>query len=172
MADLAADKGERAKYGKATAMLNDTLNHALAYARDSGVLSQEQMDAIIKSNPIYVSFRRMMGEDGIPGGPAGKKFAARNPLYNYEGSDRKIADPFGATIDNMRVLIAMADRNRLAGAIVGLAKSGKYPGEIEAIQTKDMNLKALPDSTSQALQVYGTGSRGIGDNGGPAIDPE
>ena len=172
MADLAADKGERAKYGKATAMLNDTLNHALAYARDSGVLSQEQMDAIIKANPIYVSFRRMMGEDGIPGGPAGKKFAARNPLYNYEGSDRKIADPFGATIDNMRVLIAMADRNRLAGAIVGLAKSGKYPGEIEAIQTKDMNLKALPDSTSQALQVYGMGSRGIGDNGGPAIDPE
>ncbi|HXQ45715.1 MAG TPA: M15 family metallopeptidase, partial [Caulobacteraceae bacterium] len=157
-AALAANEGERAKYAKATAMLNDTLNYGLRYARDSGVLSTAQMEAIIKANPIYMSFRRIMGDDGVPGGASqATKFAARNPLYKFEGSDRQISDPFGATIDNLRVLISMADRNRLAGSVVGLAESGKYPGEIEKVKSADTDLKALPDNSSQALALYGQG---------------
>jgi hypothetical protein len=131
---LAESVGEQKKYEKATQTFNKVLNGGLEYGRDSGLFSQGQIDAMMRDNPAYISMRRVMGDDEAFGGGAGGKFNTRDPLRQMEGSDRQIIDPVRATLDNLRVIVAMADRNRAIGSIIGQVERGMLP---------DLGLKQL-----------------------------
>lgn len=125
--DLATNKGEQAKYDKATETFNRVMDGGLEYGRDSGLFSQAQIDAMMRDNPAYLSMRRIMGDNESFATGKGGKFQSRDPLKLMEGSDRQIIDPIYATIDNLRVIVAMADRNRAIGSIIGQVEAGKLP---------------------------------------------
>lgn len=121
---LATDHGSQGKYEAATQTFNRVMDGGLEYGRDSGLFSQDQVESMMRDNPAYISMRRIMGDNESFG--TGKRgFAARDPLRQMEGSDRQIIDPIYATIDNLRVIIAMADRNRAIGSIIGQVESDK-----------------------------------------------
>jgi len=121
--NLVSQRGAKAKYEDATTLWNSVMDGALRYSRDSGVHSQEQIDAMMRDNPSYISMRRIMGDDqGFT--PGGRGFNARDPLTRMEGSDRQIVDPIRATLDNMKLIVRMADRNRAIGHVIGQIEAG------------------------------------------------
>jgi soluble lytic murein transglycosylase-like protein len=126
------------KYQKATELFNDVMDEVLQYSRDSGVHSDAQIEAMKRDNPAYISMRRIMGDDDAFTG-TGRGFAARDSLKKMEGSNRQIVDPIRATMDNMRLIIKMADRNRAVGHVIGMIERGEIenPGllKIEDSQT-------------------------------------
>jgi soluble lytic murein transglycosylase-like protein len=137
--NLASQKGAIKKYEDASILWNSVMDGVLRYSRDSGVHSQADIDAMMRDNPAYISMRRIMGDDASfqPGG--GRTFSATDPLRRMEGSDRQIVDPIAATLDNMRLIVKMADRNRAIGHIIGQIERGEIenPGllKIEDSQT-------------------------------------
>lgn len=124
---LAENKKAVKKYQRATDVFQEVVNGALEYSRDSGVHSQAQVDAMIRDNPTYVSMRRIMGDDETFAA-SGRGFRPRDSLKRMEGSDRQIVDPVVASMDNIRLLVKMADRNRAIGHVVGMAERGELAG--------------------------------------------
>src|SRR5579859_951931 len=145
--NLASQKGAISKYEDARVLFNSVMDGVLRYSRDSGVHSQEQIDAMMRDNPSYISMRRILGDDAsfTPGG--GRSFNATDPLSRMEGSDKQIVDPIAATLDNMRLIVRMADRNRAIGHVIGQIERGELenPGimKLEDQQT----IKAADEST-------------------------
>lgn len=105
------------RYAKANEMMQQFKHGVLEYVRDSHGISQGQLDAMEKMNTSHVSFRRIMGDDAPFAGKGRRMFGA-NPIKNMEGSNRQIVDPWTADIDNARMMIRFADRNRAAMAVV------------------------------------------------------
>lgn len=150
------------KYARATGIFNEVMNSALDYSRDSGVHSQEQIDAMKRDNPAYISMRRIMGDDDAFSG-AGRGFQARDSLKKMEGSDRQIVDPIRATLDNIRLIVKMADRNRAIGHVIGQVERGDIdnPGLVkiedsQTIKNPDEKLfKAYGLPPEEAAATYG-----------------
>ncbi len=117
-------------YENPTAMLQETLNSALRYARDSGVLNEERYQAILRDNPIYISFKSLAGEMN---GTAPKRsrfgFSVKDPVNHFASSDGKITNPLLATLNNIQNIIRESDKNRTAVAYVNLAEAHKMQAE-------------------------------------------
>lgn len=115
-------KDGAAQYERATQTLQRSFDSVLDYGRDSGVFSQGQVDNMRAENPIYISFRRIMGD--MTTSPSGSKrtFKVSAPLRAFEGTDKQIIDPLLASMDNIHQIVRMADRNRAVGSVVTLAK--------------------------------------------------
>ena len=111
------------------------------YLRDSGVLSKDAYDAMTEANKSYVPFYRVMGDDGLAGVGYG---GVRNPIKSIKGSNRDVIDPIENIIRNTYTYLSLADRNEVGQAFVDLARSNNRLAE---------------------------GSKGLGHNGGPPIDP-
>lgn len=138
------------QYEKATAIWNDVMTSALEYSRDSGVHSQAQIDAMVNANPNYVSFRRIMGDDESFTG-AGRGFQSRDALRRMEGSDRQIIDPLMASLDNLRVMIKMADRNRAIGHVVGMIE--RQPDMADLLKLEDQ--QTIQNPGEKVFKPYG-----------------
>jgi hypothetical protein len=108
-------------YRKATDEFNRVNRGVLEYGRDSGLFSQEGIDAMTRDNPAYVTFRRILGDREQPF-TGGRGFKANSPVRRMEGDDGKIIDSILATIDNTALIVKMADRNRAIGSVVELAE--------------------------------------------------
>lgn len=150
---LAVNKAAVRKYERASKIFTDTMNGALDYAKGSGMFSQAQVDAMVKNNPTYVSMRRIMGDDASFSA-RGRGFNPRNSIHTMEGSDRSIVDPLKASIDNMRVLIKMADRNRAIGHVVGMAERG----QLENLDVKRIAWdpkETIAEAGSNVFKPYG-----------------
>ena len=146
VAEEMASRKSFKKYEAATQTFNRVMDGGLEYGRDSGLFSQDQIERMQRDNPTYISMRRIMGDDESFG--TGRKgFAARDPLRLMEGSDRQIVDPIYSTIDNLRVIIAMADRNRAVGSIIGQVEMGKLQG---------LGLEKLPFRPNEMLAEPGS----------------
>lgn len=112
---------EMQKYAKANEIMQQWKRGGLEYGRDSGLWSQDRLDAMEASNTSHVSLRRIMGDDAAFGGfSAGRGFRASNPLKQMEGSNRQIVEPLTADMDNARQIVKMADRNRAIGHVLGM----------------------------------------------------
>jgi hypothetical protein len=112
------------KYRVVNEAMQEWKHGGLEYGRDSGLFSQAQMEAMERANTSHVSLRRIMGDDSaFAQGMFGRTFRVRNPLKLMEGSDRQIVQPLTADMDNLRQIIAMADRNRAIGHLVGSAEA-------------------------------------------------
>jgi hypothetical protein len=132
------------KYEEATRTLNDVFNSVLEYSRDSGVHSQEQVDAMNRDNPTYISMRRVMGDNESFDGK-GRGFKTRDSLRRMEGSDRQIVDPIQASLDNIRVIVKMADRNRAIGHVIGMQERGE--ADLGLVKLEDKATLAEPGDT-------------------------
>lgn len=185
--DGVADPKARKRYERATGIFNDVLDSVLDYSRDSGVHSDEQIAAMKRDNPTYVSMRRIMGDDqSFTAG--GRGFKTSDALRKMEGSDRQIVDPIAATLDNIRLIVKMADRNRAIGHVIGMVERGEMenPGllkiedsqSIQAADEKVFKPYGLPPEAAEGyaplLAEKAMGSRSPNDfmffrNGKPEV---
>lgn len=141
------------KYAKANDLMQEAKKGILEYVRDSGGISQKQMDAMIAANTSHVSLRRIMGDD-VPFKGRGRNMKAVNPIARMEGSDRQIVDPWLADIDNARMMIRFADRNRAAGAIVGVGRDGGPPPGVRKLPAPEVKA-TLAEPGSDTFKPYG-----------------
>jgi hypothetical protein len=96
-----------------------------AYLRDSGVLSREGYESMLEANRLYVPFHRVIGDE--PGGAAGAggSIQPANPIHRIKGSEREIIDPIESIIRNTYLYVTMAERNRVATALVDLLRANE-----------------------------------------------
>lgn len=117
--------------------LYDYQKRVLEMLVDSGNLSKGQFDNILKLNPHYVPFDRII--DGVEttsgGGPKSKKpfDEARSPVKRIKGSEKEIQDILGSIIKNTYRTMDIAERNTVARNVARLEKY--LPEDIEHIKT-------------------------------------
>lgn len=121
---LGGKKGEAAKYANGTRMFNEVGQSVLRYGQGSGFFSAEQVAAMIKDNETHISFRRVMGDDKTYAGGVGRSFKVKPGVKTMEGSDRLIDRPIFSSMDNWRLIIKLADRNRAIGHVIAQAQRG------------------------------------------------
>jgi hypothetical protein len=149
--DGITDAKARQRYEKATATFNEALDGVLQYSRDSGVHSDAQIEAMKRDNPAYISMRRIMGDDESFDGK-GRGFQSKDALRRMEGSDRQIVDPIKATLDNIRLIVKMADRNRAIGHIIGLVERGELK---DSGLTKIEDQQTIRAADEKVFKPYG-----------------
>lgn len=125
--DVMSRPSIRAKYERGTAILRMAKDGAIDYARDSGLFTPTQAEAIKSLNREHIIFRRVFDPDYNPPHP-GRGFGVRAAVRKMTGSQRQIVDPMTAEIDNLHTIIAMADRNRAVGAVIGVIEGKQGPG--------------------------------------------
>ncbi len=140
------------KYKAVNDMMQAWKHGGLEYFRDSGMTSQAGLERMEAANTSHVSFRRMMGDDSaFAQGTFGRTFRVHNPLKLMEGSERQIVQPLTADMDNLRQMIAMADRNRAIGHLVGSAEQREMLG-LEQIEGPPK--PAIADPGSDRFRPY------------------
>lgn len=81
---------------------------------DSGLVSKELGETILKENQSYIPFKRVFDEmEGKSFGPKGGLGEPRNPLKEMKGSKREIEDPFENIVKNVYVYSDVAERNNV-----------------------------------------------------------
>lgn len=140
---------EIAKYQRGTSIFNNVMTSVLEYGHGSGIFSEAQVERMVADNPTYISFRRVMGDEGQLMGK-GRNFRVSAALKKMEGSDRQIVDPMLATLDNMRLVVKMADRNRAIGHIIGMVEGGHLKG----LGFKQLEVLDTTKEAGSALEPY------------------
>lgn len=159
-AELIKRQGEADKYSKATDIFKEVDRSVLEYGRDSGYFSQAQIDAM-SNTAVHVSFRRMMGEDQVPLGGKKRGFRVSNVTKRMEGSDRQIVNPVLSTLDNIRLIVKMSDRNRAVGHVVNLVESGAVDIGVKKVGGAEVDAKDLA--------IYGLDPKADADTYAPAL---
>jgi len=107
-------------YGEANRVVNEAKNNVIDYARDSGFFSEAGAAEMKAANSSHIMFRRIMDPNYNPtymGKTRG--FNTKMPVRRIEGSERMILPPTVADIENLHFIVAMADRNRAVGSVIG-----------------------------------------------------
>ena len=122
MADLAAKYGDRLndfeKFSDRIYQFQQRILHNLV---DSGNMSEESYKKILKDNPHYIPFQRVMDEQ-FPSvvTPRSKFSGAKANIKGIKGSEREIKDPFESILRNTYDILDKAYRNRVAQAVANL----------------------------------------------------
>lgn len=139
------------KYEQINAKMQMWKRGFLEYGRDSGLISQKQLKAM-EAASSHVSIRRIMGDNDAftVGGGKGGGFRVQNPLKRMEGSDRQIISPLTADVDNARMVVRMADRNRAIGNILSI------PSAVKALALRRVNVPgaAIAEPGSNTFKPY------------------
>lgn len=147
----------KGKYQDASEMAQVTMDAGLEYGRDSGVFSQDQIVNMKLMNQMYISYRRLMGDDAAmkQSKPGKRGFRVSEPVRQFEGDDRQITDPMLATIDNLHQIIRMSDRNRAIGSVITLAERNGLTELLGLKQIKAPEIKAtIAEPGSDVFKPY------------------
>jgi hypothetical protein len=132
IAEAGADPARLARIQKAAEAYRKISRELLETYRDSGRISQEQLDTITDSNKFYVSFKReksMEGdeftfdtslpliESGAGGGMGKAPGQARNAIKRVKGSLDAIQNPYLSLVENAYSIIQESDRNKVMRSI-------------------------------------------------------
>lgn len=129
----------------------------------SGLMSQEQFDAITKANQNYIPFQRVFEEHEIEEsffaiGGRGKFVSQSNPVKSIEGSSREVKDPFSQIIINTARVLSAAERNRVSAGIAAMSaylpdtvKPVKQP--MKKIVLDDGSVTYRPDGVPKGLVI-------------------
>lgn len=122
MADLTAKYGDRLNdfdtFADRIYKYQQRILHNLV---DSGNMSEETYDKILKENPHYVPFQRVMDEEFSSAVSSRSKFSgAKSKIKSIKGSDREIKDPFESILKNTYQIVDISYRNRIAKSIANL----------------------------------------------------
>lgn len=167
------EPGVREKYERGSGLMRAAKDGSIEYAKDSGVFTKAQAAAIKNLNREHIVMRRIMDPQYNPPRP-GSGFRTRQPVRKMKGSDREIVDPMTADIDNLHTIIAMADRNRALGNIIGaieahnakLAKGDKLriefgrvdwdmdTGRVLKSEILDENGRPIPQAEKEAAAPF------------------
>lgn len=138
----------RPKYEKMAREVYQYQKNILQYGVDSGILSQDAVNAMLEHNKKYVPFRRVL-EENYDKGVGIKKLKPKNPLKRIKGSTRDIENPLENIIKNTYQIIANAEKNRVALAVADLSKLDKS-GEFVFKVTKNAEKIKLPSDLKAA----------------------
>ncbi len=118
-------KQDRDKYGKILGDLVDFQNRAIKYLKDSGAISPADEKNLINSehHQFHVPFNRLV--------EAGKKSASGkggvyDPLKAMHGSEKMIMAPLTSIMKNIQTFIALAEHQRVVGAMIEMAKNNTH----------------------------------------------
>jgi len=142
--------------------LYDYQKRVLEILVDSGNLSQQQFDNIIKENPHYVPFDRVMDTiEPMVGGPKTKKpfTEARAPVKRIKGSEREVQDILGSIIKNTYRIMDAAERNTVANNIARLAKI--LPEDIELVKTPIRPIHVSPEEIDTITRSFVSEARQV-----------
>jgi len=92
-------------------------NRILDYAVQAGTLTKEQRDNLIKSNPVYLPFQRVIEFAGQKVGP-GRGFAERGTgITPMKGSEQPLQDPITKFKEGIQGVITKAQQNMVMKAM-------------------------------------------------------
>lgn len=103
----------------------------------SGNMSKEQYDEILKKNPNYIPFKRVLEQDEFKNFATSKgvftNAASSKLIKKIRGSEKEIKDPIQSIIANTTKIIEYSQRNRVARSVANLADA--MPEYIEKVKT-------------------------------------
>lgn len=153
------------KYGGNISELEDTAQQLYKYQQnmvkkylvDSGVISKESYEAMLKDNKKYVPFKRVMDEmDEFLGmAPAQKgvgSVGSQNLIKGIKGSDRDIIDPLQSIVENTYKMVGLGQRNKVAKAIVSL--KDQLPDVIKPFEGEVGNKPVISVFENGKVQKY------------------
>lgn len=116
-------QGKEKELEKTAQEIYDFQKRALQELTKSGLISQEQEDAILKQNPHYIPFDRVMEEESFEGLPRsrGRFTRVKAPIEKIKGSEREVEDVLESVIKNTYRILDRASRNRVTRNLATLA---------------------------------------------------
>lgn len=79
---------------------------------ESGLMSKDRAEQMIRLNKDYVPFFRLMYEKDGPKGVSSRGIPVRNPVKRFKGSDLPLLDPIEVMVKNRYTLLQMAENNK------------------------------------------------------------
>tara|TARA_R110000824_G_scaffold118792_1_gene271184 strand:- start:617 stop:4690 length:4074 start_codon:yes stop_codon:yes gene_type:complete len=110
----------------------------LDFAVDSGLLSRESVDAMLKANPVYVPFYRIttsITDEGLL--KASIQTSSAKSIKKFKGGGGLIQDPYQSLIQNTGVIVDAALRNRANQTLVETFKTVRAVRKQDAIRLAD-----------------------------------
>ena len=151
---LTMNKAEAAKYTEGTRILNELKDGIVDYGTDSGLWSRDRAQKMKDLNREHIVLRRLIDPQyQVPG--QGGILKVFDPLRRIKGSDKQIVDPIRADMDNMQLIVAMADKNRSNGNIIGAIEASEAKGQVMRIDDLSQGLKGEMDK-ARTINEQGT----------------
>lgn len=132
---LAVEKDLKGKYGDLAEQLDRYNDSLLNYAKDAGLLSDEQYAMIKKNNMLYVPFQRVMETEKGGGASGAGKLQAGKPIKRMKGSTRDIIAPIESILKNTYSIILNAEKNLAGQVLAKIAKMKSAGAYVEAVPT-------------------------------------
>lgn len=139
----------KAKFETAAKEFVEFQNANLKYARDAGILTEKAYRAMVEAGKNYIPFSRVM-EEG-----AGGKGKKPGSLKSLKGSERKIQDPFESVLENTKLLMKMAERNRAVSALVDLAEKSEGQTVIEKVPAQMRPIEVHAEEVAKFFEEHG-----------------
>jgi hypothetical protein len=140
------------KYKKHFQDLVDFQNSSLKQLRDAGIIDSMQFEAMLEKGQSYVPMKRAGHKE--KGFALAQGLEAEKPLRYLRGSEKPVLDPFQEMVGNTIRNVAMANRNKVAQAIVEFGKKfdpeGRHIRRIEKKTPQEQILKKIVGSEELA----------------------
>ncbi len=95
-------------------------SYVVDYLVDAGGLSKDAAQLMRDTNPFYIPLKRSIVDKGLTGGTGKGYVDLSNPIKRIKGSGREIISPLESMISQTEQIINMADKVRVARALVNL----------------------------------------------------
>lgn len=142
--DIVSKYAEDSPFAESFRSLVNYQNQLTRYLMDSGVISEELYHKMLLKNKDYVPFYRIMDDETV--GVAGK--GSKKPIRSIKGLqtdefgdviERQIVSPLESIIADTHKYLEMAEKNRVAQALVKLGGGTKFLKEVKPT-TKPMKV--------------------------------
>ena len=132
----------------------DFSKRVLEFARDKGILSQDQLDRMDETNPNYSPSKRVMEADDF----TGKVPGGTQPLKKIEGSARDIVDPILQTYKNTEMIIKRSLINETRTTFVDNMRAGDLleDGDLNK-NSEDVFLKKVSEPGKDTISMLRNG---------------
>lgn len=140
---------------KGMAVIKEHADRLYAYQRrilhllvDAGNLSEERFANILKLNPHYIPFDRVIEEKTFEGGvpvSKGRFTKARAPVSRIRGSELEVEPTIESVIKNTYRIANAAERNAVAASLAKLAKV--LPDRISPVRVKSVPVRVSEKET-------------------------
>ena len=121
---------------------------------ESGLITQELYDKLIKDNPNYIPFQRILDEKTIQESVLTKgvftNANANKVIKKIHGSDKEIKDPIESIYKNTAKIIEISQRNNVAASLVRL--SDILPEYIQSVKP-NFKKKTITEKNEQGEEV-------------------
>lgn len=130
---------------------------------ESGNMSEEQYNEIVKNNKKYIPFQRVFeDEPAFPVSTKGKFTKAKSPIKKIRGSEREIKNVLQSITENTARIITISERNRIAkmisDALVQVGEATPVPPQMVKKGTAKVKItydKGLSELLDKGIELLG-----------------